>query len=85
MRGSGGSAEYVNDKEPAVTLVLTLQKTEAGKFKVELKQWPVGILETMHRAYVNSDNNGVALVEVSKLPRLEGATEDTAPNVIGHG
>src|SRR5664279_1171159 len=75
VRANGGSAEYVNDKEPAVTLVVTLQKAEAGKYKVELKEWPIGILETMHRAYVNSDNHGTLLVEVGKLPRLEGATE----------
>ena len=82
VRANGGSAEYVNDKEPAVTLVVTLQKAEAGKYKVELKEWPIGILETMHRAYVNSDNHGTPLAEVGKLPRLEGATEqaDRATN-----
>jgi hypothetical protein len=78
VRGNGGSAEYVNDKEPAVTLVVTLQKTDAGKYKVELKEWPVGILESLHRAYVDSDNHGTQLVDVTKLPRLEGAKEDAA-------
>jgi hypothetical protein len=76
VRDNGGSAEYVNDKEPAVTLVVTLQKTEAGKFKVELKEWPIGILESEHNAYVDSDNHGTPLVDVVKLPRLDGAKED---------
>src|SRR5471030_2865089 len=54
----GASADYVNDKEPTVALVLTLQKAEHGKFKVELKEWPIGILESEHNAYVDSDNHG---------------------------
>ena len=81
----GGYAHYVNDKEPTVALVLTLQKAEAGKYKVELKEWPVGILATLHKAYLNSDNSASALVDVSKLPRLEGAKEEADRTVIGPG
>ena len=43
------------------------------------------ILETLHKAFVNSDNTGAALVDVSQLPRLEGAKEDAARYVIGRG
>ena len=72
----GGYAHYVNDKEPNVALVVTLQKAEAGKYKVELKEWPVGILTSLHKAYLNGGpNSASALVEVGKLPRLEGAKE----------
>jgi hypothetical protein len=72
----GASADYVNDKEPTVALVLTMQKAEAGKFKVQLKEWPIGILESEHNAYVDSDNHGTPLVDVVKLARLDGAKED---------
>ena len=72
----GGYAHYINDKEPKVALVVTLQKAEAGKYKVELKEWPVGILASLHKAYLNGGPNSAApLVDVGKLPRLEGATE----------
>jgi hypothetical protein len=73
----GAYAHYIADKDASVALVLTLQKAESGKFKLELKQWPVGILEPLHRAYVNSDNHGATPVDVGKLPRLEGANVDT--------
>jgi hypothetical protein len=78
IRERGGSAEYVNDKEPTVTLVLTVQNAEAGKFKVELKEWPIGISASMHRAYVNGGTNIARPVDVSTLPRLEGAKVETA-------
>jgi len=72
----GGYAHYVNDKAPKVTLVLTLQKTDAGKYKVELKEWPVSVLAAAHRAYLSGGpNSASALLEVGKLPRLEGAKE----------
>ncbi len=73
----GASAEYVHDKEPTVALVLTLQPAEAGRFKVELKEWPIGILEVEHNAYLNSPNSADP-VDVSRLPRLEGAKQDLA-------
>ena len=73
----GASADYVNDKEPMVALVLTMQRAEAGRFKVQLKAWPIGILESSHKAYLNSPNSA-ALIDVSRLPRLEGAKFDPA-------
>jgi hypothetical protein len=72
----GAYAHYITDKDPSVALVLTLQKAEAGKTKLELKQWPVGILTPMHQAYLNRDNHGATAVEVGNLPRLEGASVD---------
>ena len=76
VREWGGSAHYVTDKDPSVAIVLTAQKNADGKSKVELKQWPVGILEPLHQAYVNSDNHDAALTDVAKLPRLDGAKDD---------
>jgi hypothetical protein len=72
----GAYAHYITDKDPSVALVLTVAKPDAGKSKVEIKQWPVGILADLHQVYVDSDNHGVMLAEVAKLPRLEGAKED---------
>jgi hypothetical protein len=77
VRARGASAEYVNDKEPTVALVLTMQKAETGKFKLELKEWPIGILESEHQAYLNSPNSAEP-VDVSLLPRLAGAKEDAS-------
>ena len=74
----GAYAHYITDKDPAVAIVLTVLKTDDGKSKVELKQWPVGILEPLHQAYVNSDNHGALLADVTKLPRLEGAKDDAS-------
>jgi hypothetical protein len=75
VHDNGAYAHYITDKDPSVALVVTLQKADAGKLKVELKQWPVGILADLHQVYVDSDNHGAALADVAKLPRLEGATE----------
>jgi hypothetical protein len=74
----GAYAHYITDKDPSIALVLTLQKIADGKSKLELKQWPIGILEPTHRVYVNSDNHGVTLADVGKLPRLEGANVDAS-------
>jgi len=82
----GGYAHYITDKDPAVTLVLTVQKAEAGKLKVELKQWPVGILELEHKAYLNKQKQletpAAAAPEppVAKIePRLRHRTRRQPP------
>ena len=72
----GVYAYYVTDKDPGVAVVLSVLKPENGKAKVELKQWPIAILTDLHQVYVNSDNNGVLLADVAKLPRLDGAKDD---------
>jgi hypothetical protein len=72
----GAYAHYVTDKDPAVTIALVALKADDGKTKVELKQWPIGFLEPLHQAYINSDNHGALLADVAKLPRLEGAKDD---------
>ncbi len=72
----GAYAHYVNDREPATTLVLTLQKADAGKLKLEIKGAPIGILASLHESYLNSDNFNTPAVDVSRLPRLDGAIED---------
>ena len=74
----GAYAHYITDKDPSVAMVLTLQKVDDGKSKVELKQWPVGILADLHQVYVDSDNHGTVLADVGKLPRLEGAKDDAS-------
>jgi hypothetical protein len=71
----GAYAHYISDKNPAVTLVLTLQKADTGKSRVEIKEWPVGILASIHQSYLNGDNSRTPLVDVTRLPRLEGAQE----------
>jgi len=68
----GAYAHYVNDKEPTVALVLTEQYADAGKIKVELKEWPIGILKS------GMPQPNAGRVDVSRLPRLEGAKEDVA-------
>ena len=84
VRERGGSASYVNDKEPTVAMILTIQNAEADKFKVEIKEWPVGILASMHRGYLNGGTNVAKPVDVSALPRLEGASEETARTSATH-
>lgn len=74
----GAYAHYITDKDPSVALVLSVAKPEAGKSKVELKQWPVGILADLHQVYVDSDNHGAMLADVTRLPRLDGAKDDAA-------
>ena len=68
----GAYAHYVNDKEPTMALVLTEQYADAGKIKVELKEWPIGILKS------GMPQPNAGRVDVSRLPRLEGAKEDVA-------
>ena len=68
----GAYAHYINDKEPAVVLVLTEQPAESGKIKVELKEWPIAILNT------GTPQPNAGRVDVSRLPRLEGAKENAA-------
>lgn len=46
----GGSAYYISDREPKVTLALVLQKTGDGKVRVEIKPQPVGLLRQMRAA-----------------------------------
>jgi hypothetical protein len=72
----GAYAHYITDKDPSIAMVLTVLKTEDGKSKVEMKQWPIGILADLHTVYVNSDNHGVLMADVAKLPRLDGAKDD---------
>ena len=78
VREHGGSADYVSDKDPSVTLILTMQQAEAGQYKVELKEYPVDILASMHKAYLNGGNTNAEPIDVSQLPRLDGATVKTA-------
>ena len=76
----GAYAHYITDKDPSVALVLTLQKAEAGKFKVELKQWPVGILADLcTKVYVDSDNHD------SRWPTSASCRASTAPRTTPAG
>jgi hypothetical protein len=74
----GAYAHYVTDKDPAVAIALVVLKADDGKSKVELKLWPIGFLEPLHQAYVNSDSHGATLADVAKLPRLDGAKDDAS-------
>jgi hypothetical protein len=74
-----GYAHYVNDNEPLVALVVTLQRAEAGKFKVELKEWPIGILEAEHKAYLNQQKPQETAPAVFARPpavKIAGINED---------
>ncbi len=74
----GAYAHYITDKDPSVTILLTLQKADPGKLKVEIKQYPVGMLASLYKATLNSDTGNTPLVDVKTLPRLDGAEEDAA-------
>lgn len=83
----GAYAHYVSEKDPAVALVLTLQTAEAGKSKVELKTWPIGILASAHESYLKGGTNTAKPVDVSALPRVDGAKVDDAkatPNRLAY-
>jgi hypothetical protein len=77
VHDKGAYAHYVTDKDSSVALVLTLQKADDGKTKVELKQWPVGILEPLYQANINSDNRDAPRADVTRVVRLDGAVEQT--------
>ncbi len=75
---NGAYAQYVNDKEPTVTLALSVRDAGAGKNKVEIEEWPIAVLQT-----------GIAMspapqIDVRRLPRLEGAVEDPARTSTTH-
>jgi hypothetical protein len=72
----GAYAHYVNDSKPKVALVLTLQAVDGGKFKVELKEWPIGILAPEEAKPVA----GAPLEagpELARLPAPKGRIEGT--------
>jgi hypothetical protein len=72
---SGAYAYYLQgDRRLAV---LVLESAEAGRTKVKFDELPSGYLETLQKQFFKSDNIGAALVEVGRVPRLDGAKEDT--------
>jgi hypothetical protein len=68
----GAYAEYVSDKEPSVVLVVTAQNADAGKSRIELKEWPIGTLKTGRAV------QAAPQIDVTTLPRLDGAVADPA-------
>ena len=75
MTKSGAYAYYLQgDRRLAA---LALERADAGRTKVKFEELPAGYLETLQKAFFNSDNIGAAMVEVGRLPRLDGAKEDT--------
>ncbi|MFZ0624420.1 MAG: hypothetical protein WAM76_20765 [Pseudolabrys sp.] len=73
---SGAYAYYLQGDRRLAALVL--ERTDAGRTKVKFEELPAGYLETLQKEFFNSDNTGAALVDVSRLPRLDGAKEDTS-------
>jgi hypothetical protein len=72
----GAYAHYVSEAKPKVALVLTLQAVDGGKFKVELKEWPIGILAPEEAKPVA----GAPLEagpELARLPAPKGRIEGT--------
>ncbi len=76
MTKSGAYAYYLQGDKRLAALVL--ERADGGQTKVKFEELPNGYLETLQREFFNSDNVGAALVDVQKLPRLEGAKEDPA-------
>ena len=71
---SGAYAYYLQGDRRLAALVL--ESAEAGRTKVKFEELPSGYLETLQKQFFNSDNIGAALVEVGRVPRLAGASED---------
>lgn len=74
LRDGGGNAYFVSDQDPKATLALVLQKTGAGKVKVEIKREPLSLLSNARQVYLSRDNVA-PLVAVADLPRLPGARD----------
>ena len=72
----GAYAYYLQGDRRLASLVL--ERADAGGTKVNFEELPAGYLASLERGFFNSDNTGAALVDVHKLPRLEGAKEDPA-------
>jgi hypothetical protein len=68
---SGAYAYYVQGDKRIAALVL--QRADSGPTKVKFEELSPSYLESMKRQFFNSDNTGVALVDVQTLPRLDGA------------
>ncbi|HEY6025092.1 MAG TPA: hypothetical protein VIV34_13050 [Pseudolabrys sp.] len=73
---SGAYAYYLQGDRRLAALVL--ERAEAGRIKVKFEEMPPGYLEALQKEFFNSDNIGAALVDVGRLPRLEGASVDAA-------
>ena len=73
---SGAYAYYLQGDRRLAALVL--ERTEAGRTKVKFEELPAGYLEILQKEFFNSDNTGAALVDVNRLPRLDGAKEDSS-------
>ncbi len=71
---SGAYAYYLQGDRRLAALVL--ESAEAGRTKVKFEELPSGYLESLQKQFFNSDNIGAALVEVGRVPRLDGARED---------
>jgi hypothetical protein len=72
---SGAYAYYLQGDRRLAALVL--ESAEAGRTKVKFEEMPSGYLESLQRQFFNSDNIGAALVDVGRVPRVDGAREDT--------
>jgi hypothetical protein len=72
---SGAYAYYLQGDRRLAALVL--ESAEAGRTRVKFEELPSGYLETLQKQFFNSDNIGAALVDVGRVPRLDGAREDT--------
>jgi len=73
---SGAYAYYLQGDKRLATLVL--ERAEGGGIKVKFEELPAGYLASLERGFFNSDNTGAELVDVHKVPRLEGAKDDPA-------
>jgi hypothetical protein len=79
---SGAYAYYVQGDRRLAALVL--ERIDGGRIKLKFEVLPAGYLETLQKEFFNSDNTGAEQVDVSRLPRLDGAKEDAARTSSDH-
>ena len=72
---SGAYAYYLQGDNRLAALVL--ERADSGRTKIKFEELPAGYLASLQREFFNSDNTGAALVDVHKVPRLEGAKDDS--------
>jgi hypothetical protein len=91
----GAYAHYVNDKQQSLALVLVLQRRDDGRINVDLKGWPIGILEAERQAEINrnkpKDTTPAVAAEppaartapmAAKPEQRKSATDDTVDEIM---
>ncbi|HEX4411043.1 MAG TPA: hypothetical protein VH206_19910 [Xanthobacteraceae bacterium] len=56
--------------------ILTLENADAGHVKIKFETLPMSYLQSLQKSYYDTDNVEATLVDVTALPRLDGAAID---------